>query len=315
MAWLSRARKTSGAEGQDAPPPPQVPSPFGGGAGSVPVGRYGPLVAITSFDEAPIELTWQTPMNGELYRLMPGPDRPDYSVMVLERPIHFYPSERFDVGRVPAPRQVPDRKGRPMVRVDALVVCARFVGQQLHAGMRDLAVNIAYVIDDSLLGDPSLDLAKIEYAAIGFLTEGRLDPAVPPAPAPAPEPVQVARPEQAPMPERAVEAQHGPTPDRTMADPVFGAAAQVLREGIEAQRGSRVEHLRATLTLDEEYRVVGLTGNADGTAPVPTHETFDRINTVLAPLWAEPVGAVARVETLTVTVAGEELSWETGPRN
>ena len=69
---------------------------------------------------------------------MPGSDRPDYSLMVLRKPLHFYPAEGFDLARVDSGQQVPDRKGRPMVRVHALVVCARFVGHQLHPGMVDL---------------------------------------------------------------------------------------------------------------------------------------------------------------------------------
>ncbi len=65
-----------------------------------------------------------------------------------------------------------DRKGRTMVRVHALLLCARFVGQQLHPGMTDLAVNLAYVIDNSLARDAEVDFAKIEFAGTGFLSEG-----------------------------------------------------------------------------------------------------------------------------------------------
>ena len=64
---------------------------------SSPTGRYGPLVCVTRFDTAPPELEWQLPLNGELYRLMPGSDRPDYSLLVLERPLHFYPRDGFDL--------------------------------------------------------------------------------------------------------------------------------------------------------------------------------------------------------------------------
>ena len=59
-----------------------------------------------------------------------------------------------------------------MVRVHALLLCARFVGQQLHPGMADLAVNLAYVIDNSLARDAEVDFAKIEFAGTGFLSEG-----------------------------------------------------------------------------------------------------------------------------------------------
>jgi hypothetical protein len=283
------------------------------------MGRYGPLVSVTSFDEAPVELTWQTPVNGELYRLVPGPDRPDYSVMVLERPIHFYPPETFDSGRVPDERRVPDRKGRPMVRVDALVVCSRFVGQQLHPGMQDLPVNIAYVIDEGVLTEPSLDFAKIEYAAIGLLTEGRVErepeptgaPASPPAAPPAAAP---AGPPAGPPPAASPAPQPAAPPAATATaedERALGEAARALREGVEQHRGARVEHLTATLTIDAG-RVVGLTGVADGTPPVPTPETFDRINTALGAL---PPGASAPLEALDVTVVGDHVTWQARHRN
>jgi hypothetical protein len=132
------------------------------------MGRYGPLVTVTRFDTAPPELEWQLPLNGELYRLIPGADRPDYSLLVLDRPLHFYPRDGFDLSRVEADQHVQDRKGRTMVRVHALLLCARFVGQQLHPGMTDLSVNLAYVIDNSLARDAEVDFGKIEFAGIGF---------------------------------------------------------------------------------------------------------------------------------------------------
>ena len=153
-------------------PHQQEPAAAASQAAPSPMGRYGPQVSITRFDTAPRELEWQLPLDGELYRLIPGPDRPDYSLLVLERPLHFYPAPGFDLGRVDDEQKVDDRKGRPMVRVHALLVCARFVGQQLHPGMRDLAVNIAYVIDNSLARDAVVDFSKIEVAAVGFLSEG-----------------------------------------------------------------------------------------------------------------------------------------------
>src|SRR6476661_3824818 len=183
MGWLSRtfrpdagddAEATAPADG-GAAPAPSVPVPAAAGRAtgvSSPQGRYGPLVSVTRFDTAPPELEWQLPLNGELYRVVPGSDRPDYSLFVLERPVHFYPRDGFDLDRVEPEQQVQDRKGRTMVRVHALLLCARFVGQQLHPGMADLAVNLAYVIDNSLARDAEVDFAKIEFAAIGFLSEG-----------------------------------------------------------------------------------------------------------------------------------------------
>src|SRR5690349_15133933 len=131
MGWLSRTFRPAGPSSEAAQPAspagaPPVPVPPGAAAGatepeateateaasspsdrampaagsSSPTGRYGPLVSVTRFDVAAPELEWQLPLNGELYRLMPGSDRPDYSLFVLERPLHFYPPEGFDLARV-----------------------------------------------------------------------------------------------------------------------------------------------------------------------------------------------------------------------
>jgi hypothetical protein len=243
------------------------------------MGRYGPLVSITAFEEGAEELSWQVPVNGQLYRLVPGPDRPDYSIMVLERALHFYPAPSFDVDRVPPEQRVADRKGRPMVRVDALVLCARFVGQQLHAGMKDLVVNIAHVLDPSVLTDPTIDLTKIEYAAIGRMSEGHVVGA-----------------DDA--------AAGGPEPT---ADEVLRRVGEVLQQGVAAQRGRPVERLDATLTLDEQLRLASLSGSADGEPPTPTAETFEQVNQALAALRGRtldpPVRRVAlRIEQGTVDV-------------
>ena len=57
------------------------------------------------------------------------------------------------------------------VIVQGIVVCARFVGQGFRSGMRDLAINIAYVIDNSLANDTTVDFAKLEYVAVGSIDD------------------------------------------------------------------------------------------------------------------------------------------------
>lgn len=267
----------------------------GGTAAPPPVGRYGPLVHISRFDQAAEELTWQLPVNGELYRLLPGPDRPDYSLVVLPRPLHFYPAEGFDLERVAAAQRVPDRKGRPMVRVHALVVCARFVGEQLHPQMSDLPVHIAFVLDDSLARDERLDLAKVEYAGSGFLSEGHAErsPAVAPAPPAPPAPLDELD-EPAEPPVGDAPAPKEDTPARVPGDDVAREAALLLRRGIEERRGRPVSRLSASFSLDEGHQVTGLRGNADGEAPEPTTETFARLNELFARLGADPSTADVR---------------------
>ena len=294
---------------------------------SSPTGRYGPLVCVTRFDSAPAELEWQLPLNGELYRLMPGSDRPDYSLLVLERPLHFYPRDGFDLRRVEPDQQVQDRKGRTMVRVHALLLCARFVGQQLHPGMADLAVNLAYVIDNSLARDAEVDFAKIQFAAIGFLSEGHAPRATaePASEAPStPVTDPVTDPVDEPVTESVTELATEPTPPTppvtsgaaaggrhtppTRLDGLLDELATTLRRGVEAQRGAPVQRMTAALTMDADHRLTGLSGNADGQAPVPSPETFGRIADVLARL-ADLEGA-DRVAAVTLRVDGDLVAHE-----
>ncbi|MEO7446884.1 MAG: hypothetical protein ABI336_01315 [Humibacillus sp.] len=253
------------SEHEEAAP---TPTPAAAAGAASPMGRYGPLVSITRFEQAPRELEWQLPLQGELYRLIPGPDRPDYSLVVLERPLHFYPAAGFAIDRVDADARVKDRKGRPMVRVHALLVCSRFVGQQLAPGMRDLAVTIAYVIDTSLAQDALVDFAKVEVAAVGFVSEGHGTTA-----------------ESAVTPEAV--GTHGTVETDgplDMVQDVVAQAARALRDGVAVHRGRSVEVLSATLVVGADHRLGGLSGNADGEAPVPTPDTFERINDLLARL-------------------------------
>ncbi|WP_344939930.1 hypothetical protein [Terrabacter ginsenosidimutans] len=304
---------------------------------SSPMGRYGPLVTVTRFDTAPPELEWQLPLNGELYRLIPGADRPDYSLLVLDRPLHFYPRDGFDLSRVEADQHVQDRKGRTMVRVHALLLCARFVGQQLHPGMTDLSVNLAYVIDNSLARDAEVDFGKIEFAGIGFLSEGHTpvqgaqgaqgasapvaagQPADPGEPAPeaqlaeptsAPEPAAVPEPaaaSEAPAPPARDSTDDGATTRHTPSD-VLDELARTLRRGIEEQRGAPVHRMTAAITVDPQLRLTGLSGNADGQAPVPTADTFGRMAEVLGQL-ADLPGS-ERISAVTLRVDGDGVSHE-----
>ena len=347
MGWLSRAKGStddaSGAGAAPAPdaaapavPTPPAPAPTAPSVPSVPsvpspTGRYGPLVSVTGFDLAPPELEWQLPLNGELYRLMPGSDRPDYSLLVLERPVHFYPKDGFDLGRVEPEQRVQDRRGRQMVRVHALLLCARFVGQQLHPGMKDLAVNLAYVIDNSLARDAVVDFGKIEFAAVGFLSEGH-QPRPDDAAASVAHSDGGAAPTDASTDAPAVTAESPASPsspsspsaanDAAPADPgsagghdaadrvgaLLDGVARTLHAGVVAARGAGVERLAATITVGPDHRLTGLSGNADGQAPVPTPETFEQVNAALAGLAG--LGPAGRVASVSLRVEGGAASHE-----
>jgi hypothetical protein len=105
-------------------------------------------ITVTSVDYAPDDLYEQTPFEAELLRQIPGPDRPDYWLASLPKPLRW-------------------RRDGKDTQVTHLVLAARWVGGQIARGMRTTPVNIAYVVDESLLTDAALDFQKSAYVAIG----------------------------------------------------------------------------------------------------------------------------------------------------
>jgi hypothetical protein len=103
---------------------------------------------ITSVDYAPDELNDQTPIRGRILRQIAGPDRPDYHVAELDRQLKW-------------------KKEGAEVSVTHIVLTARWVGGVLAPTMKHTPVNIAYVVDQSVLSDALLDFGKCAYTAIG----------------------------------------------------------------------------------------------------------------------------------------------------
>ena len=104
---------------------------------------------ISVVDYAPEELYEQLPLEAELVREIPGSDRPDYWIARLVAPVLW-------------------RGGDTDTLVTHLVLCARWQGTAIEAGMHDLPVGIAYVRDSSVLEDKLLDFGKCAYVAIGI---------------------------------------------------------------------------------------------------------------------------------------------------
>lgn len=111
-----------------------------------------PVVILDQLDIGPDELAAVLPCRAELLRVLPGPDRPDYALARLEHPLVT-----------------------PQRPIFGVVMAARFVGTQFAPDMRDLWVNLAYVIDDSVTQDDALELSKVRYAAVVRIN---LDPTV-----------------------------------------------------------------------------------------------------------------------------------------
>jgi hypothetical protein len=84
-----------------------------------------------------------------LVRQIPGPDRPDYWIAVLESPITVVIDNH-------------DRK------ITHIVLVARWGGTTIASGVTHLPLGIAYVTDSSLLDDSALDFGKCRYVAIGL---------------------------------------------------------------------------------------------------------------------------------------------------
>jgi hypothetical protein len=94
----------------------------------------------------------------KLLRMIPGPDRPDYWLGVLDRPLRWIDGDRERV-------------------VKHVIVCARWQGTQIRALVQDLPVGLAYVTDATQVDDPSVSFDKCRYLAIGIAHENEGRPA------------------------------------------------------------------------------------------------------------------------------------------
>ena len=143
-----------------------------------------PSFVISRLDVGPDELSAVLPLRARVIRVMPGSDRSDYVLCFVERPIPFRPPAGFDLTRVHPESITRDALG-DLVAVQGIVICTRLVGETFRSGMKDLAVNIANVIDNTLTRDPAVDFGKLEFAAIGFIDDSPTEVPLPGEAAPA----------------------------------------------------------------------------------------------------------------------------------
>jgi len=107
---------------------------------------------ITSVDVGPNELRTQVPVCVTLLKQIPGPDRPDYWLAMLERTITW-----LDEG--------------VQRSITHVVLAPRFMGSRIEPGAANLGVGLAYVIDQSLLTEASLSFSKCQYVAVAILDD------------------------------------------------------------------------------------------------------------------------------------------------
>lgn len=107
---------------------------------------------ITTVDHASRQLEQQCPIEVTLLKQLPGDDREDYWLAESRCAIRW--------GR-----------GEGEIGVTHLLLAARWKGHPITAGVRDLPIGIALVMDPSQVTDSRVDFAKCEYVAIGLATD------------------------------------------------------------------------------------------------------------------------------------------------
>lgn len=140
---------------------------------------------IDGIDVGPDDLAPQLPVECRLMKQLPGPDRPDYFLAALERPLtHRTTVEQLRAqgadldGADPRTAAVhPD--GTVELHVRGVVIAARIAGEQPYAGMERFPVSLAYVIDDSIVEDDALVFSKAAYVAVAFITDIPGEPVTP----------------------------------------------------------------------------------------------------------------------------------------
>ncbi|OAN39093.1 hypothetical protein [Mycolicibacterium iranicum] len=116
------------------------------------------------------ELQSQLPESGKLVRQLPGTDRSDYFLVVLQKPIRFHPQPDFDWTRCQPEFLGRDDAGE-FLWIYAVIVCSLAVGTQLHRGMKSFPVQLALVIDNTVGRDEALAFDKWKYAGQALVTD------------------------------------------------------------------------------------------------------------------------------------------------
>jgi hypothetical protein len=103
---------------------------------------------ITDVDYAPEELYSQVPFEVRLLRQIAGPDRPDYWLAKLGKPLLW-------------------KNDGKEISVTHVILAARYIGAAIGPGEQTVTVGIAYVVDATAIDDELLDFKKCHYSAIG----------------------------------------------------------------------------------------------------------------------------------------------------
>ena len=115
--------------------------------------KYRLYFSITDIDSGPAELDEKLPIVAMIFNKLDHEDGTEYYLAALKDSI--------------------ESKGR---KITHIVIAARVLGQNIGPKMKDFPINIAYVIDNSLLNQKNMDFKKGEFVAIGFATDTSTGP-------------------------------------------------------------------------------------------------------------------------------------------
>lgn len=138
-------------------------------------------VTIVKVETGPADLAVQLPLVARVLRTVPGPDRADYSLAALRRPLRLrstvevLTSAGVDLAGVDPRTTTVHDDGSVVSQVYGLVLAPRAAGVVLaHAWgtVTSVEVATALVLDPSQMADRSLRLEKVFYAAVTSVTVG-----------------------------------------------------------------------------------------------------------------------------------------------
>ena len=125
-----------------------------------------PRFAIRRLQKGPEELRAQLPITGHTVDRRTNPHgQGEFFYARLDQRLKYRFPRESNAARSAAERADRDDRG-PFVWVSAVILSAYTPGQQLHFGMRDFAVDLAYVVDPSLADDSFMDPARVDYAGV-----------------------------------------------------------------------------------------------------------------------------------------------------
>ena len=106
------------------------------------------ILELVSAEYSPEDLVAQLPVRIQVLKQLPGKDTPNYYLAACQKPIIW--------------------QGQA---IHYVVVGARFQGVSIKPGVGEIALNVAYVIDESIVRDKAMDLLKCRYVAVCVANE------------------------------------------------------------------------------------------------------------------------------------------------